>query len=128
MKEKELIEEFPFLSNILMSNDEEGDVGLEDLMIEEVPKGWNRLVLAMCKELKQALVKAGQLEEYKVLQAKEKYGSLRWHEDKAYDCTKDIIKKYYQISKNTCAWCGKPATRTTRGWVCPICEDCFNKI
>ena len=37
----------------------------------------------------------------------------------------DIIKKYTEISKNTCVKCGNPATyMTTWGYIAPWCDEC----
>ncbi len=38
-----------------------------------------------------------------------------------------VIQKYEELSWNTCVKCGKPATHTSTGWICPYCEDCVNK-
>ena len=39
----------------------------------------------------------------------------------------DIINKYTELSYRTCCVCGKPATKISRGWICPYCDDCFDK-
>ena len=39
----------------------------------------------------------------------------------------DIINKYTELSYRTCCVCGKPATKISKGWICPYCDDCFDK-
>lgn len=28
------------------------------------------------------------------------------------------------LCERTCIVCGEPATRMTRGWICPYCDEC----
>jgi hypothetical protein len=39
-----------------------------------------------------------------------------------------IIKKYTEISKNTCIVCGKAATHMTAGYIVPLCDSCEDKF
>lgn len=93
--------------------------------LDEMPDGW-RIAFGkqLCDELKAELERAGRLKSYQILQIKEKYGALRWYD---YGNTKagyEILAKYEDISARTCICCGKPATRITRGWISPYCDDC----
>ena len=66
----------------------------------------------------------------RVIEAKEKFGSLRIYFDNSGDYYKvdKIIEKYSVLSENICAICGKPDVHMTDvGWVYPLCEDCYKK-
>ena len=86
----------------------------------------------MCEEIRRVLVKANYLNKYRVVQVKEKYGSLRWYDDGApssiYRELQDVIDKYEAISVCTCIRCGRPATKISLGWISPFCDECAEKL
>ena len=108
--------------------------------IDSIPDGWMKSFFPKLKdELFEAL--GAYADEIMFYQIKEKFGELTvywnfpdkdYYTDKDYDDLKelvpiieDIIKKYTEISKNTCVMCGKAATYTTTwGWIAPFCDDC----
>lgn len=108
--------------------------------IDGIPDGWMKSFMPQFKdELFEAL--GAYADEIMFYQIKEKFGELTvyWNfPDKEYytdedireineliPVVQDIIKKYVQISKNTCAVCGEPATyMTTWGYIAPFCDDC----
>lgn len=96
--------------------------------LEAMPWGWRKTFgLQMCKEIKQALLKAGgrkALRKYRIMQIKEKFGGLRWYDSYSNKEVWDIIGKYEQISYKICIECGKPATCISTGWISPYCDDC----
>lgn len=79
-----------------------------------------------------------------IIQAKEKFGVLviYWcFPDKDYYLEEDyeyleelavkvhlLINKYSQISKQTCAICGRTAIKKTDGWILPVCDICFKEV
>ena len=104
-----------------------------------LPEGWvDTFIPEMKKEL--ANVLGSYVDDFTVLQIKDKYATLRMYwswEDRDYDdneagdlreLTKEIeniIRKYEKISEQTCVVCGKPATKFTTGWIMPVCDYCF---
>ena len=36
-----------------------------------------------------------------------------------------FIAKYEDLSYKTCISCGKPATKISKGWISPYCDDCI---
>lgn len=90
-----------------------------------MPDGW-RIAFGeqLCAELKTELESAGLLNQYRILQIKEKYGTLRWYDNGNTKAGHEILRKYEDISARTCICCGKPATRITKGWISPYCDDC----
>ena len=95
--------------------------------LDDMPDGW-RIAFGeqMCDEIREALIEDDDLERYRVVQIKEKYGSLRWYDNgvKVNSRVHDIIRKYEHISARTCVVCGEPATRITLGWISPFCDEC----
>jgi hypothetical protein len=108
--------------------------------INSIPDGWMKSFMPQLKdELFVAL--GAYADEIMFYQTKEKFGQLTmyWNfPDKDYYTDKDyedieelvptiqnIIKKYVEISKNTCVMCGEAATYTTTwDWIAPFCDDC----
>jgi hypothetical protein len=124
-KNKELIAEYPFL---LPRNRFTGEVDLDYnyayTELDAMPEGWRKAFgEQMCKEIKNALGK--NLNNYRIMQIKEKFGSLRWYDNGATEKVNRIISKYEILSAVTCIECGEPATRVTKGWISPFCDNHF---
>jgi len=145
-KNKELCKKYPFLipwnrwSGKLITDCAAGEKGYwpgepdklpeydyEYTELDNMPDGW-RIAFGeqMCKEIREALIEDGDLDRYRTVEIKEKYGSLRWYDNGCKFGSKvhDIVRKYEHMSAETCIVCGKPATRITLGWISPFCDDC----
>lgn len=127
---RNLVERFPFL---LPRNRWTGEVS-EDYdysytELDAMPEGWRKAFgEQLCEELKAELVKAGCLNEYRIAQIKEKYGSLCWYDFGATEkILSEIVPKYERLSQRTCIKCGASATRITTGWISPYCDSCVPK-
>lgn len=124
MTDKELLERYPFLRVDPEYNYIDTP---EELYSEEglyIPKGWRDLFLKCCEELRDELIKINKLDEFKINQLKEKYGSMRIYTNISDPTINDIINRYEIISQFTCCKCGKIATVETTGWICPYCDEC----
>ena len=102
-----------------------------------LPDGWtSTFIPAMKRDLVDVL--GSYVYDFIILDVKEKYGAMRaywawadrdYDENEAQDRNEltnkieAIISKYEKISENTCAICGKPATKFTTGWVWPVCDE-----
>lgn len=97
--------------------------------LDDIPVGWKKAFgEMMCEEIKQELVRCNYLDEYRILQIKEKYGELRWYDNGTpIDCkVPEIIDNYSMLSQNICIICGKPdVPMTHNGWSSPYCKKCF---
>ena len=145
-KNKELCKQYPFLipwnrwSGKLITDCAAGEKGYwpgepdklpeydyEYTELDNMPDGW-RIAFGeqMCEEIREALIDDGDLDKYRTVEIKEKYGLLRWYDNgcKVGSKVHDIIRKYEYMSAETCIVCGKPATRITLGWISPFCDDC----
>lgn len=129
MSDEELLERYPFLKVDSEYNDTEDNA--EYLYSEPgyyIPRGWRNLFLKCCEELREALVKINKLQEFKINQLKEKYGSMRIYTNISDPMIDNIINRYEIISQFTCCECGKIATVETTGWICPYCDDCIQNV
>lgn len=73
-------------------------------------------------------------------QIKEKYGELNIYfhvSGDSEDFEKEREETFYKVEKiikeaeeegwKTCEHCGKPATKTTTGWITRLCDECYEK-
>ena len=120
---KELIEEYPFLKLKYNLDDMPTYTWLDDM-----PIGW-RIAFGeqMCKEIKEELLKHNELDSYKIIQIKEKFGGLRWYDNSGLPGMQFIVAKYEALSEKTCINCGKPAIWISKGWISPYCDECATK-
>lgn len=95
-----------------------------DWLLCEVPDGW---IKAFGHELVDELMSAAEsenLEDFTILQIKEKYGALRVYCMPTTEKIEEIIDKYTDLSEKTCCVCGAPSTHFSTGWICPYCDEC----
>ena len=97
--------------------------------LDIMPDGWRKAFgKQMCEEIRNVLIENNYLYKYRIVQIKEKYGSLRWYDWGGPQKVQDIIDKYEHISARTCIRCGRPATKISTGWICPFCDKCADKL
>ena len=131
MTNKELIEKYPWLQirNVWTGELVEPE-DYEFTWLDDLPNGWRKAFgLQMVKELDEILRKANYQNEYRLTQIKEKYGSLRWHDNGVpVTISKEYYKwmtKYEELSKHTCLICGEPGKIDyTQSWLMPLCDKC----
>lgn len=123
-----LVEEFPFLECRNVFTDEKPESNLFT-WLDDMPEGWRiAFGIDLCKELKEALLKANALDDYRIHQVKEKFGGLRWYDSFCTAETRVIIDRYEVLSEKTCIKCGKPAEYSTKNWISPYCKECADSI
>jgi hypothetical protein len=89
----------------------------------ECGDGWFKL-------LENLITKISSIDDYqkiKVIQVKEKFGTLRFYYDGGYeihDQVDDLINEAEEESAVTCEACGKPGTTNTDGWISCLCDEC----
>ena len=127
---KQLCEQYPFLLPRNIWTDEiSKDFDYSYTELDAMPDGWRKAFgLQMCEELKQELIKINKMNEFRIVQIKEKFGELRFYTNWVTDEIEAIINKYTKLSRKTCINCGKPATVITTGWISPFCNDCVKDI
>ncbi len=126
---KRLIARYPFLECKGLDSSEPTD--FRCTWLDHMPAGWKRtLGVHLCEELREALIRndPSLLENYRVSDVKEKYGTLRWYDNGGSDKIEDILTKYEDISKYTCIICGKINVPVFEdGWISPFCTECYKK-
>lgn len=122
---KTLTEEYPYLLPKSMTTGEVyPDYDYTYIVGEyDLPEGWLKLFLQCCEDIKEPLSRAGDLDKFRFMQVKEKYGSLRMYTNGATKEVHDILDKYEFLSQQVCCVCGKPAAVMTYGWICPYCAE-----
>ena len=119
---KALCEKYPFLK---YSDDPDDDY--EYTYADDIPEGWwIAFGEMMCEEIKAELIRCNFLDEYRIVQAKDKYAGLRIYDNGVPKGCKvwDIIEKYSVLSQNICGVCGRPDVPVmTWGWEYPLCRD-----
>ena len=91
-----------------------------------IPKGWwIRFGEQMCDEIENCLKRlpAGAIENFQMLEVKEKFGRLRIYTNWSTKELKDIIKRYEDLSIRTCCACGAPATKISTNWISSWCDE-----
>lgn len=93
---------------------------------DAMPEGWKKAFgNQYLKDLKRQLKKDKMLYKWRIMDLKEKYGSLQLYCNYGSNDLYKIIDKYEDLSYHTCIRCGKPATKLTECWICPYCDDCY---
>ena len=116
-RNRELVEEYPWLN-----------IGYEQLtLLDALPRGWHDLILDMCKEIKQELVKYDLVSKYQVAEAKEKWCMLSWYDglddlSPMPPAITDIVCKYEMQSREVCMMCGAPKPKDKE-----ICDRCMEQ-
>ena len=97
--------------------------------LDDIPVGWKKAFgEMMCEEIRQELVRCNYLDEFRIVQAKEKYGQARIYTNgEPIGCkVQEIINKYSVLSQNICIICGKPDVPIIdSGWISPYCKECY---
>lgn len=130
-----LVMNYPFLLPLDYQGKVPKDYDFTYTEIDMLPKGWHSIMCDMCVDLL-GYFKDHNIDPYAfhIDQLKEKFGSIRLYyslhfEDKFDDEGIDeIIRKYEELSEHTCCECGKEATLMSKGWICPYCKDCADRL
>ena len=126
---KLMIESFPFLMPRNRWTDripENFDYTHNEMY--SMPYGWARAFgFEMLCELERALREEGILDQYRIMDIKEKYGTLRWYDNCASKRVFNIINKYCAMSIDVCIYCGAKSYYETPGWISYICKKCARK-
>lgn len=127
---KKLCKKYPFL----IPKDWRGHSMLEhknwhytDTWRDDVSFGWLHAFDLMCEELLEEITASGCFDTFELDEVKSKFGELRIYSHGGNHKTDRIIDKWCAISGYICEMCGKPNARLTKGWIMPVCYDCWCK-
>lgn len=128
---KKLIKKYPWLWPVDWNFNPipEAEYDYSWTQLDDMPEGWKAAFgKKMCEDIQGVLVKHNCVDLFRVVQVKEKFGSLRFYfEGLPMPChneVHEIVMKYEEISSRTCCICGKKAEYISSGWICPYCGDC----
>ena len=131
---KELCAKYPWLVPRSAWTDEViEDYDYEITELDFMPDGWRKAFgERMCAELQALLEEANYVDEYRIVQIKEKYGTLRWYDNGVPSSISGrfhaVIRHYEELSAHICISCGKSAKWITTDWISPYCDECASKI
>lgn len=130
---KKLIERYPFLRPRNRWTDEaDEDYDYTWTELDDFPEGWRKAFgEEMLEDLREDLIRVNYLDEFRIMEIKEKYGTLRFYIGgvPAGSHANDIIDKYEHISSHTCICCGKVDVPVLDdGWVSPYCKKCYRNM
>lgn len=97
--------------------------------LDSFPDGWHKFILSQLEEVRKVLIEYGELKNFRILDAKEKYGEARIYwtgvlEKACYDKVNDILIQMEIDSWNFCSSCGEYATMESKGYILPFCPEC----
>lgn len=134
MNKTELLEKYPWLNDSkeqMLDKYPWLNVGMTS-WIDMMPEGWYASFGEFFFEDLDAALKEsypdGLPEDFRILDIKEKWGSLRVYLTHEPQPVSDVLYKYQYISSFVCLMCGAPypfAHMTYDGWVMPLCERCY---
>jgi hypothetical protein len=126
---KNLVERYPYLlpRNVWTDKVPE-DYDYTYIRGLELPKGWYKLFLQLCEDIRQPLIEAGYLDKFRFSQIKEKYNRMECYNFGAPEAVQDIIDKYSVMAKYVCTVCGKPAVYETSGYIASYCDYCWRDL
>ena len=94
--------------------------------------GWFEIVKEAVIKLENINKSLNGLGKVVASQIKEKFGQLVIYiniignvSDELKNQIESILDSAEEKSWKTCEHCGKPATKTTRGWIQRLCDDCY---
>lgn len=99
--------------------------------LDAMPKGWREAFgELLCEEIQEELEKYNFVNEYSIVQIKEKFGSLRWYDNGIPSGCRvhEIIENYSACSEYICIRCGELDVPCTDGWIMPVCKNCIKKM
>jgi hypothetical protein len=86
--------------------------------------GWDGLITRLCERL-DALALPG----LRVVQVKEKFGTLRFYVEGGNKAVAGLIRQAEVESAETCEWCGSRGElrKSARGYFLTLCDSCFGR-
>lgn len=123
--ESELLKEYPFIQCRKVD-----DTPVKDCTyLGGIPKGWVKAFgRQMCEDFASAAKEDGvKLDYLRVIDAKEKFGTLRWYWGRTGKSRRleRVTMMYEEVAGAFCAKCGAHPVMMTTGYVLPLCEDCW---
>lgn len=129
LKNRLLVWKYPYLRPRDCDGNEVPDYDYSTTELDSYPVGWRKLLLGYCERLNEVLNNHNELGNFRIVEAKEKWGAARLYYGgvKDVECRKEIdwlLDIMEKQSSHVCSQCGKEAEFISRGYVLPYCRDC----
>lgn len=94
----------------------------------ECGEGWYPTLIELIEKISK-IVKRDNLENFRAVQVKEKFGGLRFYVNNGTDEIHKLIGETELKCENICEECGAPSKIRTlpSRWVTNLCDTCLNK-
>jgi hypothetical protein len=102
-----------------------------DIEYLECGNGWEKLLYKLSEDIQKEIKKYGDddwIKEFRVLQVKEKYGTLNFYVSHMDDNIATLIDKAENKSSKVCEICGKHGKKRMRNnWFMARCDKCYDE-
>ena len=89
--------------------------------------GWYKIIYDLCIDIRK-LLKENPIDQFMVLQVKEKFGGLRFYIGAGSEEIFSRIAKAEVDSVHTCEYCGQPGKlRLKLPWIRTLCDKCYKE-
>jgi hypothetical protein len=94
----------------------------------EVGDGWYNILDELCADLTKMIEESDEDQSwFRVIQVKEKFGTLRFYMSFSTGEMEDRIRQAEDHSAVTCECCGAPGETNGVGWLTTLCVTCRSK-
>jgi len=94
----------------------------------ECGDGWFNIIWNLCEKIEEELKNHSRLDDFVVLQVKEKFGMLRFYTNFEIGKMRKYIEEAEKESANTCEICGKKGKlRDDLGWIVTLCDKHYSE-
>jgi hypothetical protein len=93
----------------------------------EIGPGWEKILADNLPELSK-IVKDSKLDDFRIIQVKEKFGGLRIYTNYSIKKIDDWVEKMEILCSESCEKCGAPAQLYADGWWRTLCDECEGKV
>lgn len=132
LRNRWLVWRFPFLEPRSVDGDRIEGYDFSYTLLDSYPDGWRRVIVRHLRRIKSLLKRYGELDNFHVTDAKEKYGEARLYCSGVSDdeCDRKLDELIWDMESDTghtCCECGRPAKYVTQGYILPFCRKCIMK-
>ena len=132
LRNRWLVWRFPFLEPRSVDGDRIADYDFSYTLLDSYPAGWRRVIVRHLRRIKSLLKRYGELDNFRVTDAKEKYGEARLYCSgvSSEECDRQLDELIWDMESDTghtCCECGRPAKYVTQGYILPFCRKCIMK-
>jgi hypothetical protein len=124
-KTNKLIQEAPTILWYLQKNDS-SESFLPIAFGFECGDGWFAILQELFNKLEQYAVQ-NNLDNFYIMQVKEKFGSLRVYTSYENEEISSLIEQAELKSQETCEICGNKGKPNRNGWISTLCKNCRKK-